>query len=62
MFVDLGGVRYDFSPRKDITAQESALLIPLFSAPFMRSDRFAYIRKYKLTRHFKKAKLQNETK
>ena len=54
-FIDIGGIRYDYAPLEDITAHEAALLIPLFAAPFMRSDRFSYIRKHGLTRHFKEA-------
>ena len=52
-FVDLDGTRYDYKPAKTISSYDAAMLIPLFTAPFHRSDRFAYIRANKLEKHFK---------
>jgi hypothetical protein len=59
-FVDLDGARYEYKPTKTISAYDSAMLIPLFSAPFHRSDRFAYIRANKLEKHFKLIKPEEE--
>ena len=59
-FVDLDGTRYSYKPAKTISPYDAAMLIPLFSAPFHLSDRFAYIRANKLEKHFKLIKPEEE--
>jgi hypothetical protein len=61
-FIDLDGTRYAYKPTKTISPYDAAMLVPLFSAPFHRSDRFAYIRANKLEKHFKliKDRLEEE--
>lgn len=59
-FVDLDGSRYEYKPVKTISPYDAAMLIPLFIAPFMRSNRFAYIRANKLEKHFKLIKPNTE--
>ena len=51
-FNDLDGTGYEYCPTKDITPYELALLWPLAFTSTITTDRFAYIRKYNLTRFF----------
>lgn len=51
-FTDLDGTKYEYRPRLDIKPYEVAMLLPLFMTTFMRTDRFVYIKKHKLNRHF----------
>ena len=52
VFVDVDGKRYDYNPTKTISPRDAAMLIPLFMEPRMHGDRFTYIRKHKLEKHF----------
>lgn len=60
VFVDTDGKRYDYKPAKTVSPHDVAMLIPLFSAPFHKADRFAYIRKHNLEKHFKLIKPEDE--
>lgn len=52
VFVDVDGKRYDYKPTKTISPRDAAMLIPLFMEPKMHGDRFTYIRKHNLEKHF----------
>lgn len=51
-FIDTDKTVYEYRPVKHITAHEVALLLPLAMTESMITDRFAYIRKHNLMRHF----------
>ena len=53
-FVDEDGVRWLFEPHIRITAYESALLLPVFFFTPYPVNRWPYIRKHNLTKHFKR--------
>jgi hypothetical protein len=44
----------EYCPTKDITAQEVALLLPVFGSIGFFVDRESYVKKHNLERHFKK--------
>jgi hypothetical protein len=44
---------WQYAPAEDITAQEVALLAPIFGGVMSRTDIKPYIEKNNLTRHFK---------
>jgi len=60
VFVDPDGKRYDYKPTKTISPHDAAMLIPLFMEPRMHGDRFTYIRKHNLEKHFKLIKPEEE--
>jgi hypothetical protein len=60
VFIDEDNQRWNFKPKKTITAYESALLLPVFFYTPWPVNRFGYIKRNKLMKHFVKAK--NETK
>ena len=53
-FIDEDGVRWLFDPHIRITAYESALLLPVFFFTPYPVNRWPYIRKHNLTKHFKR--------
>ena len=59
-FIDEDGVRWLFEPHKRITAYETALLLPVFFYTPYPVNRWPYIRKHDLVKHFKRK--ENETK
>lgn len=46
------GTRWKYSPSKDITAYETALIAPAFINPYIRLDYITYFEKHNLMRHF----------
>lgn len=60
VFIDMDGKRYDYKPTKTISPYDAAMLIPLFMEPRMHGDRFTYIRKHNLEKHFKLIKPEDE--
>ena len=60
VFIDEEYQRWEFKPQKTITTYETALLLPVFFYTPLPMNRFIYIRKNKLLKHFKR--VENETK
>ena len=60
VFIDEDNQQWEFKPQKTITTYETALLLPVFFYTPLPMNRFIYIRKNKLLKHFKRVK--NETK
>ena len=58
VFIDEDYQRWEFEPQKDITTYETALLLPVFFYTPLPMNRFIYIRKHNLQKHFKK--VENE--
>ena len=58
-FIDEEGVRWLFEPHIRITAYESALLLPVFFFTPYPVNRWPYIRKHNLTKHFKRKESKN---
>ena len=52
-FVDTEGGKWKYAPLETITPYEVALLIPLFASLFFM-NRFPYIEKHGLLKHFEK--------
>ena len=59
VFIDEDSNRWEFKPQKTITTYETALLLPVFFYTPLPMNRFIYIRKNKLLKHFKR--VENET-
>ena len=59
VFIDEEHQRWEFKPQKMITTYETTLLLPVFYYTPFPMNRFFYIRKNNLLKHFKK--VRNET-
>ena len=60
VFIDEDSNRWEFKPQKTITTYETALLLPVFYYTPFPMNRFFYIRKHNLMKHFKKVEKEDE--
>ena len=54
VFLDMDGARWRYKPVRHITANEVALLLPVFISLTQVCDRWPYIKEHKLERHFER--------
>ena len=54
IFADDEGAHWKYKPVKHITANEVALLLPVFISLTQLCDRWTYIKEHKLDRHFER--------